>query len=426
MRVGHVGRVKYTAPQSSQNHEYFDGRYAYVFAHDEVMTTPDPVLFTIFLIFTGAAALATAALYARQALLVSYILLGILFGPWGFALVTNTLVITEIAHIGIIFLLFLLGLNLHPQKLFALLRQTTFITVVSCGVFGLSVAVVGWLFGLDLVECLVLGAALMFSSTIIGLKLLPTMVLHHQRTGELIISVLLLQDLIAVVVLLLVRFFGRGAIPTFDLLILLVSVPVLVIVAFLGQRYVLVPLMRRFDGIHEYIFLLMVGWCLGMAELATFLGLSAEVGAFIAGVAMATNPVSLFIAETLKPVRDFFLVIFFFSLGASFDLNMLPVVVFPACLLAALTLLFKPLVFAFLIRRSGETDALAREVGVRLGQLSEFSLLIAVVAAELGVIGTTAAYLIQASTLFTFIVSPYLIVLNFPTPIAVTERLRRE
>jgi Kef-type K+ transport system membrane component KefB len=389
------------------------------------MTTSDPVLFTIFLIFTGAAVLATAALYARQALLVSYILLGILFGPWGFALVTDALVITEFAHVGIIFLLFLLGLNLHPQKLLALMRQTTIVTAVSSGIFALSAAVVGWLFGLNPVECLLLGSALMFSSTIIGLKLLPTLVLHHQRTGELIISVLLLQDLIAIAVLLLVRFLGRGALPVFDLLVLLLSLPVLILVAFLGERYVLVPLMRRFDGIHEYVFLLIIGWCLGLAELATYLGLSAEVGAFIAGVAVATNPVSLFIAETLKPLRDFFLVIFFFSLGASFDLNMLSEVLFPACLLAALTLLFKPLVFAALLRRAGETAARAGEVGVRLGQLSEFSLLIAVVAADLGVIGTTAAYLIQASTLFTFIVSPYVIVLNFPTPIAVSKRLRR-
>ena len=390
------------------------------------MADPDPILFTIFLIFTGAAALATVALYARQALLVSYILLGFLFGPWGFALVTDARVITEIAHIGVIFLLFLLGLNLHPQKLFALLRQTTFVTAVSSGAFAISAAVIGWLFDLDFIECIVLGAACMFSSTILGLKLLPTMVLHHQRTGEVIISVLLLQDLVAIAVLLFVRYLGRGALPAFDLLLLLLSVPTLVVVAFLGERYVLVPLMRRFDGIHEYVFLLIIGWCLGIAELATYLGLSPEVGAFIAGVAVATNPISLFIAETLKPLRDFFLVIFFFSLGASFDLTMLPAVLVPACLLAVLTLVFKPIVFAALLRRAGEASERAGEVGMRLGQLSEFSLLIAVIAVELGVIGTTAKHLIQASTLFTFIVSPYVVVLKFPTPISVTKRLRRD
>ena len=285
---------------------------------------------------------------------------------------------------------------------------------------------IGWLFDLDFIECIVLGAACMFSSTILGLKLLPTMVLHHQRTGEVIISVLLLQDLVAIAVLLFVRYLGRGALPAFDLLLLLLSVPTLVVVAFLGERYVLVPLMRRFDGIHEYVFLLIIGWCLGIAELATYLGLSPEVGAFIAGVAVATNPISLFIAETLKPLRDFFLVIFFFSLGASFDLTMLPAVLVPACLLAVLTLVFKPIVFAALLRRAGEASERAGEVGMRLGQLSEFSLLIAVIAVELGVIGTTAKHLIQASTLFTFIVSPYVVVLKFPTPISVTKRLRRD
>ena len=390
------------------------------------MTTPDPLLSTIFLIFTGAAVLATGALYARQALLVSYILLGVMFGPWGFALVTDARVITEIAHIGIIFLLFLLGLNLHPQKLFILLRETTFVTAVSSCAFAVFGLAVGWLSGFDLVECLVVGAALMFSSTIIGLKLLPTTVLHHQRTGEIIISMLLLQDLIAIGVLLLIRFLGRGELPLFDLLLLLVSLPLVGVVAFLGQRYVLLPLIRRFDGIHEYVFLLAIGWCLGMAEFAIWLGLSAEIGAFIAGVAVATSPISLFIAESLKPLRDFFLVIFFFALGASFDLTMLMEVLVPACVLAALTLFLKPLIFASLLRRSGEPDARAGEVGVRLGQLSEFSLLIAVLAADLGVIGTTAAYVIQASTVLTFIVSPYVIVLNFPTPIAVTERLRRD
>jgi Kef-type K+ transport system membrane component KefB len=390
------------------------------------MSEPDPIVFTIFLIFTGAAVLATGALFARQALVVSYILLGFIFGPWGIGLVAESRVMSEVAHIGVIFLLFLLGLNLHPQKLYQLLRQTTFVTAVSSGAFGMVAGAVGWVFGLNVTECVVLGSACMFSSTILGLKLLPTTVLHHQHTGEIIISVLLLQDLVAIAVLLLVQYLGRGAVPAFDLLMLLASLPILLAVAFLGERHILLPLIRRFDGIHEYVFLLAIGWCLGIAQLATFLGLSAEVGAFIAGVAVATSPIALFISENLKPLRDFFLVIFFFSLGASFDLTVLPDVLVPACLLALLTLVFKPMIFGALLIRTGEEQARAKEVGVRLGQLSEFSLLIAVMASELEVIGETAKHLIQASTIFTFIVSPYLIVLNYPTPISVSERLRRD
>ncbi len=80
-------------------------------------------------------------------------------------------------------------------------------------------------------------------------------------------------------------------------------------------RYVLLPLITRFDRFHEYIFLLAIGWCLGLAESARALGLSEEIGAFIAGIAIATSPISQYIAVNLKPLRDFFLILFFFSVG---------------------------------------------------------------------------------------------------------------
>ncbi len=93
------------------------------------------ILFSIFLVFTGAAVLSTIALFARQTLLVAYIALGVLLGPSGFGLVSDTDLISEIAHIGIIFLLFLLGLDLYPQKLVQLFRQTTIVIVFSTLIF---------------------------------------------------------------------------------------------------------------------------------------------------------------------------------------------------------------------------------------------------------------------------------------------------
>jgi Kef-type K+ transport system membrane component KefB len=169
-----------------------------------------------------------------------------------------------------------------------------------------------------------------------------------------------------------------------------------------------------------------IGWCLGMAELGIALGLSAEIGAFIGGVALATRPVAVYIAESLKPVRDFFLVLFFFSLGAGFNLNMLGGLLLPAAVIAAVMLALKPVVFRHLLVRTGESAARSQEIGVRLGQLSEFSLLIAVFAAGQGVISDRASYLIQLATLLTFLASSYIIVLRFPTPIAVSDRLRRD
>lgn len=384
------------------------------------------LVFTFFLIFSGAALLATLALYARQAMLVAYIVLGIALGPWGLGLVTDPKWIKGISEIGIIFLLFLLGLNLPLNKLYDLVGESLRVTGISSAVFGLLGIGVGWAFGFSFTEQLVIGAALMFSSTIIGLKLLPTTILHHQHTGEIIISVLLLQDLIAIVILLVLQVQGGAGQGLAQMALLAASLPLLFLIAYVLEKFVLLKLLQRFDTIQEYVFLMAIGWCLGMAELAGLLGLSLEIGAFIAGVALATNPISLFIAESLKPLRDFFLVLFFFSLGAGFDVTTVQQVLVPALVLAAVAMLLKPPLFAYLLRRSGEAPARSLEIGVRLGQISEFSLLIAVLALQMNVIGREASYLIQASTLLTFVASSYFIVLRYPTPIAVSDRLRRD
>jgi Kef-type K+ transport system membrane component KefB len=386
----------------------------------------ESIVFTIFLVFTGAAVVATLSLYARQSLLVAYIALGVLLGPWGLGLTGDPETVTQISHIGIVFLLFLLGLNLQPQDLVRTVRNTTVVTLASSAVFAAIGAVIAWSFGFGLADSLMIGGAMTFSSTIIGLKLLPTTVLHHQRTGEIMISILLLQDLIAIVILLLLRAAVSGEMPMIEVARLLLGPPLLVFAAWALERYLYYPLIRKFDKIREYLFLMAIGWCLGMAELGVALGLSAEIGAFIGGITLAARPIAVYIAESLKPLRDFFLVLFFFSLGAGFDLGKLGDIFLPAALIAAAMLAVKPVVFQRLLVRTGETPARSREIGFRLGQLSEFSLLIAVLAATNGVIGAEASYLIQLATMLTFLASSYIVVLRFPTPIAVSDKLRRD
>ena len=388
--------------------------------HDE------SIFFTIFLIFTGGAIIAGIALFARQSMLVAYIALGVLVGPWGLGLIEDATTAQGIGEIGIIFLLYLLGLNLHPQKLARMIREATVVTVGSSLAFAGAGAAVALVFGFSLPEVLVIGALSMFSSTIIGLKLLPTTTLHHRHTGEVIISVLLLQDVIAIILLLGLDAASRPTLSAVDALRLAAALPVVVAVSAATERWILTPLIRRFDTIREYIFLVAIGWCLGISQLGYAMGLSHEIGAFVAGVALARSPVATYIAESLKPLRDFFLVMFFFALGAGFPVPILAEVALPAACLGGLMLMLKPAVFRWLLQREQESSRLSREIGVRLGQLSEFSLLIAVIASGGSVIGPTAAYTIHAATLFTFIVSSYVIMLRYPTPIAVTDALRRD
>lgn len=386
----------------------------------------DSIIFLFFLIFSGAAVFATAALYARQALLIAYIALGLLLGPAGVNLVPDPALVADIANVGIIFLLFLLGLNLEPADLGKLFREAVVVTCLSCLGFAAFGYVVAWAFGFGMTDSLLIAAACMFSSTIIGLKLLPTSALHHQRMGEIIVSILLLQDLVAIAILLLLQGLSQPGDPALAVAKLAILLPTLLGAAWLLSRYALHRLIAKFDQIQEYVFLLAIGWCLGMAELAGALGLSHEIGAFVAGITLAANPIARYIAESLKPLRDFFLIMFFFALGAGFNLDLVADVWVPAVILAGGLLVLKPWVFTLLLRREQEKANVAREIGVRMGQISEFTLLIALVGTATGFLSERAAGLVQAATVLSFLVSSYWIVARYPTPIAVDDRLRRD
>ncbi len=385
------------------------------------------ITFSFFLIFTGAAVLASIALYTRQPLIIAYIVLGAVMGPYGLHLVTDVKLLAEIAQVGIIFLLFLLGLDMQPQALWATLRKSTLVAFLSSALFLLTGYVVAISFGFNNFDALVIGAAMMFSSTIIGIKLLPLTVLHHRHIGELMIGLLLLQDLLAILVLMWLLSTSADSAQTAPAWWqIALSLPLLLGGALAAVRFVILPLITRFDRFHEYIFLLAIGWCLGLSEAAIALGWSGEIGAFIAGITIATSPISQYIAVNLKPLRDFFLVLFFFSVGARFDLGLLGVVIVPALVLSVLVLGLKPVVYRFLLQGVSEQRSLAWDLGFRLGQVSEFSLLIAYVAAGGALISNQASLLIQATTIITFVVSSYIVVLNYPTPIAVSDHLRRD
>ncbi len=386
----------------------------------------DSITFAFCLIFSGAAVLATLALYTRQPLIIAYIVLGALIGPYGLGYVTDLQLLSDIAHFGIIFLLFLLGLDMQPQALIATLKKASWVALFSSVIFAGTGYAVALAFDFSQTEAIIIGAAMMFSSTIIGIKLLPTTVLHHRHMGEMMVGLLLIQDVIAIFVILILL---SGDLGEFDFTLLartVVALPLFIASAVLMVKFVLLKLIQKFDRIHEYIFLLALGWCLGMAEAAHLVGLSAEIGAFIAGISLATSPISQYIAVNLKPLRDFFLVLFFFSLGARFDLAMLGSILLPALILAALMLSIKPVVYYGLLRNVSERKPLAWDIGFRLGQISEFSLLIAYVATSASLIGKEASHLIQATAIITFVISSYIVIFNCMTPIAVSDKLRRD
>ncbi len=383
------------------------------------------IIFELVLIFAGAALFATVFLYLKQPVILAYIGLGIAAGPLGLELIKEPEHIEKLSHVGVILLLYLLGISLKPDRLYHLFSKTAIVTLFTSLVFLTVFSLTTLAFGFELIESIIVGAALMFSSTIISLKLIPTTALHHRHTGEMMTSVLLMQDMIAIILIVILTG-GQGDNVSFTVVMLFVKLLVLTIVAFAIVKYIVNNLFLRFDTIQEYTFLLALGWGLFGAGVAQLIGLSYEMGAFIAGVAFASSPISLVVADHLKPLRDFFLILFFFSIGAQFNLLVTEHVLLAGFVIALLIMVVKPLAFKLGFQLIGEGKGFATELGVRLGQGSEFSLLVAYSALASGHINMRTSYLIQMVVIITFILSTYWVVFRYRTPISSTEKNRMD
>lgn len=399
--------------------------YFYLKEIREIMMAFDNIITELALIYAGAAVLATLFLFLRQPIIISYIALGLLVGPYGLKLINNAEHIEKISHIGIILLLFLIGLNLHPNKLYHLFKKTALVTSLTCLLFATILGAITFLFGYTISDSIIVGLALMFSSTVVGLKLLPSTDLHNNHIGEMMISVLLFQDILAILLVLFLKgdtsagihiVFGR----------LLLNGVLLSVLCYYVVKHIILPLFRKFDVIQEYIFIITIGWCLMVAGMADFFGLSYEIGAFIGGVTLATSPISLIISEKLKSLREFFLILFFFAIGSQYDLSVLQnVALLSVTLLVTLTIL-KPIVFKKAFFSSGEKESISTELGFRLGQASEFALIVAYIALGNKKISGEASSLIQLTVIASFIVSTYIVSHKYKTPIGAQKEKRKD
>jgi len=383
------------------------------------------VIFQFAVIFAGAALFATLFLYLKQPIILAYIVLGIFVGPKGLGLINDAEQIEQLSHVGIILLLFIIGLNFQPTKLVGLLGRLGIVTLATCLIFMLLSLAAALALGYPMIDSLIIGAALMFSSTIVSMKLIPTTQLHHHHVGEVMISVLLLQDVIAIVLIVLVTEGGMDNIAV-SVALLFLKLIGLSFLSFVIVKFVITHLFIKFDVIREHTFILALGWGLFVAGAAQMLGLSFEMGAFIAGVSLATVPNALVIAEEFKPLRDFFLILFFFSIGAKFDLVVSQQLIIPGLIITTLLMIAKPLIFNWSFKAIGEKPNNSAELGVRLGQASEFSLLIAFGALASGLIEERSSYLIQLIVVLTFVASTYWVVNAYPTPISLKSSQRKD
>lgn len=345
----------------------------------------------------------------KQPLIIGYIIAGLLASPSVLGIVQSGETLEGLSTIGIALLLFIVGLGLNP-KVIKELGPVAGITGVTQVVFSSLVGTLIMLgLGRSFQESLVLGIALAFSSTIVGLKLLSDKKEQTRLYGRLAIGVLLVQDVLATVALVVVSASGEGA-SVVDFVILVIKGIAIGVPLFLFSNKVL-PKATNFIGSNqEFLFLCALAWGFGIGALFKWAGFSLEVGALIAGVALASNSMAQEVSARLKPIRDFFIVVFFIFLGSNLAgadiFGALPL----ALLFSAIVLITNPIIIMIPLLGFKHTKLNSFRVGVVMAQISEFSLIFAVLAAQKKIVSQDIVELITLIALITIAGSSYMII----------------
>ncbi len=347
----------------------------------------------------------------KQPLVVGYILAGILAGPHFLNILHSEDHIELFSKIGITILLFIVGLNLSPKvikevgkvSILGGLGQIIFTTLI-----GFSISV---FLGIDRVAAIYIAIALTFSSTIIVLKLLSDRGDLNKLYGKIAIGFLIVQDVIATIILLLVSSFSQ---TTDASLVLVVGLLILKSVAALLLLFVIstwiMPRISKFvASSQEILFLFSLTWGFGVASLFSQMGLSMEIGALIAGITLSLTPFSYEIAARLKPLRDFFIVLFFVLLGSQVVLNNIGEIILPIIILSAFVLIGNPVIVIVLMSVLGHKRRTNFMTGLAIAQISEFSLILAALGYDLGHISQDILSIITIVGLVTIAGSTYLI-----------------
>ncbi len=371
-----------------------------------------------FAAILALAALAGAiGLRLRQPLIVMFIAVGIGVGPSGLGITRSGEGIDLLARMGIAVLLFLVGLRLDvhvirslgPVALATGLGQVAFTSVVG---FLICLGL-----GIPTVPAVYIAVALTFSSTIIVVKLLSDKREIDALHGRIAVGFLIVQDIVVVLVMIALSAFGaagRVADPATAGLLIAVKGVLFLATAGLLMRYVLPSLTRWLARSQELLILFAIAWAMLLASIGDALGFSKEVGAFLAGVSLASTPFRESISGRLVSLRDFLLLFFFIELGAGLDLSLIGEQVLPAIVLSVFVLVGNPLIVMAIMGYMGYRKRTGFLAGLTVAQISEFSLILGALGVSLGHIAPTMMGLITLVGLVTIGLSTYLILYSHP------------
>ena len=368
----------------------------------------------LFLELAAILALATAfgiiARRLRQPLILAYIFAGIVISVLGLFKGVNQDIFLLLSNFGIAFLLFLVGIELKINDLKYVGKAAVY-TGIGHIIF---IALLGFVIltglGFSTVSSIYMAIALTFSSTVIIIKLLSEKNDLQTLYGKVAVGFLLVEDFVAILALMVLSGFGEGKVPTVGgIFLIFVKGAILAALVYLAARFVLKHLLKMASTSVELLFVSAIAWAFLLSALAEAAGFSIAIGAFLAGIAIAQSPYSLEISARVRPLRDFFLIIFFILLGASLSTGGASINFSHVIFLSAFILIGNPLIVLAILLTLGFRNRTSFLASVTVAQISEFSLILMSVGRGLGHVTASEVGLVAAVGVVTITLSSYLI-----------------
>ena len=363
----------------------------------------------IAFLLVAAAISGIVAKALKQPLILGYLLAGLLLSSLGF--VGDIEVFSGLGQIGVALLLFLVGLEMNLKELPSI-GKVALITGLGQIIFTSGIGFfLSLVLGFSVIASVYISIALTFSSTIIIVKLLSEKKDLDSLYGKISIGFLLVQDFVAILILVYLAGLGRGPLGAFDYVFIGVKAIALFFTVWVLSKKILPFLFDKYLAkSQELLFISSIAWALGVASfVAGPVGFTYEIGGFLAGIALSNLPEHLQIASRTRPVRDFFLTIFFLGLGTKLAIGNISEIAFPAAIFSVFVLIGNPLIVLSLLGALGYKKRTSFLAGLTVAQISEFSLIIMAMGAFLGHVSDTDVAIVVLVGVVTMTASTYLI-----------------
>ncbi|MEK7521926.1 MAG: cation:proton antiporter [Patescibacteria group bacterium] len=349
----------------------------------------------------------------RLPLIVAYLLVGVAFSVSGLFGIARSEMLLTFSEIGIAIVLFFIGMEMDVREIKSLGKPIVFTSVVQILLSAFAGYGIARFFGFEVLESTYLGIALAFSSTIVVVKLLIEKRDIFSLYGKLSVGILLLEDLVAIIILMGMTvgssYFSLGFQSAMPIMTLLLKGAILLLLTFVSSRYILRGVFNAVSSSTELLFLTSLSWCFVYVTVAVSLGFSVVIGAFLAGLALAGSPFYYEIQGKVRPLRDFFVMLFFVYLGSQVVTGEVGRAVPLVMAFVLYALLVKPIVFLATLGIFGFRKHTMFHTALNLSQISEFSLIVMVIGYQAGLVSQTALTAVALTVVLSVMFSSILI-----------------